>query len=204
MRRRMLVAEILAGLLLFASAALAQGEERHEISVQGTGFFTKDSRGNGISQHSTDTGGFLAGYRFHFNRWLAADASYGYVRNTLQNVTSARQSNLQSNIHQTTGALVLTFPSSVVRLRPYALAGVGALEFDPTGNAGGFIPGAESQTKAAFVYGGGADFKLTNHVYLRAEYRGLVYNRPDFGLTSLNSDVTAHTAQPSAGLVFRF
>ena len=204
MRRRMLVAEISAGLLLFASAALAQGEERHEISVQGTGFFTKDTEGNGISQHSTDTGGFLAGYRFHFNRWLAADASYGYVRNTLQNVTSARQSNLQSNIHQTTGALVVTFPCSVVRLRPYALAGVGALEFDPTGNAGGFIPGAESQTKAAFVYGGGADFKLTNHVYLRAEYRGLVYNRPDFGLTSLNSDVTAHTAQPSAGLVFRF
>src|SRR5436309_5329418 len=114
MRRRMLVAEILAGLLLFASAALAQGEERHEISVQGTGFFTKDTEGNGISQHSTDTGGFLAGYRFHFNRWLAADASYGYVRNTLQNVTSARQSNLQSNIHQTTGALVVTFPCSVV------------------------------------------------------------------------------------------
>ena len=66
MRRRMLVAEILAGLLLFASAALAQGEERHEISVQGTGFFTKDTEGNGISQHSTDTGGFLAGYRFHY------------------------------------------------------------------------------------------------------------------------------------------
>src|SRR5437867_5254445 len=133
MRRRMLVAEIVAGLLLFTSAALAQVEERHEISVQGTGFFTKDSRGNGISQHSTDTGGLLVGYRFHFNRWLAADASYGHVRNTVQNVTFAGPLNLQSNIHQATGAVVVTFPRRVAGLRPYALAGAGALHFDPTG-----------------------------------------------------------------------
>jgi len=76
--------------------------------------------------------------------------------------------------------------------------------FDPTGNAGGFVFGAESQTKPAFVYGGGLDWKLTNSISFRAEYRGLVYNQPDFGLSSLNSGAIAHTAQPSAGLVFRF
>jgi len=80
---------------------------------------------------------------------------------------------------------------------------VGTLVFDPT-LAGSFISGATSQAKPAFVYGGGLDYRVTNHVFLRTEYRGFVYNRPDFGLSSLNSDVTAHTAQPSAGLVFRF
>jgi len=204
MRPNRSVAGFFAALLLFASAAMAQQEQRHEFSVQGTGFFTKDSQGSGISQHSTDTGGVLAGYRFHFNRWLAADASYGYARSEQLNVTPFDSFNVQSNIHQATGALVVTFPRSIVRLRPYVLAGVGALVFDPTGNAGGFVPGAERQAKAAFVYGGGADYKLTNYIFLRAEYRGLVYNRPDFGLTPLNSDVTAHTAQPSAGLVIRF
>jgi len=69
--------------LMFSMGAVAQ-EDRHEISVQGTGFFTKDSSNNGIKQHATDSGGFLIGYRYHLNRWLAAETAYGYARNTQQ------------------------------------------------------------------------------------------------------------------------
>ena len=76
--------------------------------------------------------------------------------------------------------------------------------FDPTGNPGGFVSGARRQAKAAFVYGVGVDAPITRHVSFRAEYRGLVFKRPDFGLSALNSDVTAHTAQPSVGIAFRF
>lgn len=207
MSRSKILLSAFAGMLaLLAPAAVAQDQEagRHEIVVQGTGFFTKDSQGNGISQHSTDTGGVLASYRFYFNRWLAADASYGYARNTLQNFTTAGPFGIQSNIHQATGALVVNFPVRIARLKPYVLAGAGALVFDPTGNPGGFVSGAERQAKAAFVYGGGVDAALVRHVSLRLEYRGLVYKRPDFGLSALNSDATAHTAQPSAGIAFRF
>jgi biotin transporter BioY len=72
--RRMASSAVFTALLVFTSAAFAQEESvwRHvEVSVQGTGFFTKDSQENGISQHSTDTGGFLVGYRYHYSRWLA-------------------------------------------------------------------------------------------------------------------------------------
>jgi outer membrane immunogenic protein len=197
---------VLSALLLFGSAAFAQEapEWKHgEVSVQGTGFFTKNSQGNGISQHATDTGGVLVGYRYHFDRWLAAEANYGYDRNTQQNLTSGGPFNVQANVHQATAALVVTLPVSY-RWNPYVLAGGGALVFNPTGNAGQSVPGALRQAKGAFVYGGGVDFTLMRHVALRAEYRGFVYNRPDFQLTALDSHVTAHTAQPSAGLVFRF
>jgi outer membrane immunogenic protein len=200
------VLSVLSALLLFGSAAFAQEESpwKHgEISVQGTGFFTKDSNGNGISQHATDTGGFLVGYRYHFNRWIAAEANYGWDRNTQQNFTSTGAFNIQSNVHQATADLVVTIPWSE-RFNPYVLAGSGALVFDPTNNAGQSVPGALRQAKAAFVYGGGVDFPLVRHVALRAEYRGYVYNRPDFQLAGLDSHVTAHTAVPSAGLVFRF
>jgi hypothetical protein len=61
-------------------------------------------------------------------------------------------------------------------------AGAGALVFDPTGNGRQAVLGAQSQGKAAFVYGGGVDFAVAKHVALRAEYRGFVYDRPDFGL----------------------
>jgi len=204
MRSKIYAATLLTGLLVPTSHAFAQDEVRHEFNVQGTGLFTKDSEGNGITQHSTNSGGLLVGYRFHFNRWLAADASYGYGRNTLQSFTPAGPFDVQSDIHQATGAFVLTLPRPTARIQPFALAGAGALVFDPTLSAGSFVSGAARQTKPAFVYGGGLDYRVTNHVFLRTEYRGFVYNRPDFGLSSLNSDVTAHTAQPSAGLVFRF
>jgi opacity protein-like surface antigen len=203
MIRRIAVAAVL-GVLLTASGAMAQERRWQEISVQGTGFFTKDSAGNGINQHATDTGGFLLSYRYHFNHWLAADASYGYARNTQQNFTSSSPLSVQANVHQATGALVVTVPRRVFKVHPYFLAGAGALVFDPTGNRGGFVSGAQSQSRAAFVYGGGADYDLSKHFTLRAEYRGFVYERPDFDLATLHSGATTHTAQPSAGIVFRF
>ena len=66
------------------------------------------------------------------------------------------------------------------------------------------MAGAERQAVGAFVYGGGVDDPVVKYLSLRAEYRGLVYNTPDFGLSRLNTNQLTHTAQPSAGVVFRF
>ena len=78
----------IASILLFTIAAMAQ-EVRNEVSVQGTGFFTKDSNGNGISRTTTKTGGLEVGYRYHINNWLSAEANYGFDRNT-QNMFQMR------------------------------------------------------------------------------------------------------------------
>src|ERR1051326_1718817 len=72
---------VLGILSIFTITAVAQ-EQRSEISLQGTGFYTKNSNGNGIRQQATDTGGLLGGYRYHINRWLSAPADYGLNRNT--------------------------------------------------------------------------------------------------------------------------
>ena len=76
--------------------------------------------------------------------------------------------------------------------------------FDPTNNSFGTVAGAQRQAAGVFVYGGGTDFPIVRHLSLQAEYRGLLYSTPDFGLRSLNTNTTAHVAQPSAGIVFRF
>ena len=198
---RLAVATAVGVAALQAVTAVAQ-ESRSEISLQGTGFFTKDSGGNGVQNHVTNTGGFLVGYRYNINRWLAAEANYGYDRNT-QSYFGSRLGRVQSNVHQATGEAVVKLPS-FLRLQPYALAGGGALMFDPTGNAGSSFTGATWQAKGAFVYGAGADYAFTRHISLRAEYRGYVYKTPDFNLASLNTNTWTHTAQPSAGIVFRF
>jgi opacity protein-like surface antigen len=202
-RLKILVAGLFAT-ALFAATSTAQELPPNEVSVQGTGFFTKDSNNNGVTQHTTDSGGLLVSYRNRFSSLFGADLSYGYTRNTQQSLTSAGALNIQSNIHQATAALMAHAPGRVKGFRPFALAGVGALTFSPTSNIGGIVPGSDTQAKATFVYGGGADFDINDRFALRLEYRGLVYQRPDFGVPLLKSDVITHTAQPSAGFVVRF
>ena len=83
---------------------------------------------------------------------------------------------------------------------PFVEAGVGSLVFQPTDD-----PTIGTQVRAAFVYGGGADFNLTRRIFLRAEYRGLVYNSPTFGLASAQgADRVTHRAEPSIGFGYRF
>lgn len=53
-RLKMIVAVLFAALLL-TSASLAQETLRNEVSVQGTGFLTRDSESSGIKQHTTDS-----------------------------------------------------------------------------------------------------------------------------------------------------
>ncbi len=192
---------VLVAMMISISAA-AQ-EMRSEISVQGTGFFTKDSDGSGIHNRASETGGFLVGYRYNLNPWLAAEANYGYARNTQGFFVPFGAARVQTDVHQITGAAVVKLPH-IFRLYPYVLGGGGALVFDPTGNTGGAFPGATQQTQGTFLYGAGADYPFTRHLSLRAEYRGFVYKAPSFNLASLNTDSWTHVAQPSAGFVFRF
>lgn len=196
---------MLVGVLLLVTLGATAQEQRSEISLQGTGFFTKDSSGNRISQTATDTGGFLTGYRYRLNRWVSAQADYGFSRNTQEYFAPLANSRVQSDVHQATGGLVFDLPVTArVKLSPYLLAEGGALVFNPMGNRGGAVPGADTHAKSLFVYGGGADFPVTNHVSLRMEYRGLVYGEPDFGLKNLRTSSMTHTAQPSVGIAFHF
>ena len=196
------LAVVLGALALASASAVAQEIIRSEVSLQGTGFFTNNSSGHGLIDRATNTGGLLVGYRYNFNRWFAVEGNYGYDRNT-QMYFGNTQARVQSDIHQFTGSAVVKLPG-LGRLRPYALAGGGALLFEPTGNAGGILTGPNQETRGTFLYGLGADYVLARHLSLRAEYRGLVYKAPDFNLAGLNTDSWTNISQPSAGIVFRF
>jgi len=195
---------MLAGFVILLALGAPAQESRSEISLQGTGFFTRDTSGQGISRTTSNTGGFQVGYRYNINRWLAAEGNYGYDRNTQRYFGGFGESGVQANVHTVTGDLVVKLPLRVGGISTYALAGGGGLIFDPTGNFSGSAPGATTQGKGAFLYGAGADYVFTRHLSLRVEYRGFVYKDPDFGLRALNTGNWTHTAQPSAGIVFHF
>ena len=198
------IAIMLAGLVLLLTLGVTAQENRSEISLQGTGFFTRDTSGQGVSRTTSDTGGFLVGYRYHINRWFAAEANYGFARDTQRYFSVSGFPRVQADVHTATADVVVNLPFAKTRFSPYVLGGGGSLIFHPTGNAGGFVPGADTQAKGTFVYGGGVTYTLTKRVSLRGEYRGYVYKDADFGIRALNTDSWTHTAQPSAGIVFRF
>ena len=197
---------ILLGSIVFLMALAATAQEnRSEISVQGAGFFTKSASGNGTAYSTTGTGGFLSTYRYHLNRWVSAEAAYGYDLNSQKYLLSSEAFRIQSGIHQATGSLVLNLPSHTgSRLNPYIVTGGGALMFEPTGNQFNTLSGASSQAKGVFVYGAGVNYAIRKRFALRVEYRGLVYSTPDFGFGALKTNTITHTAVPSVGLTFRF
>ena len=193
-------------LLVFAATAVAQVEQHSQVTVQGTALFTKDTSSDSspLSQHTTKSAGFLVGYSYRFNSWAGAEGNYGYTQNTVNTTGSVGRASVRSDFHEITGACVAHIPVNVSNIRPYALAGAGALVFRPTDDARNMNAGVDQETKAAFVYGGGFEFDVAHHFGVRAEYRGLVYKAPDFTVNNLNLDKVTHLAQPSVGFFYRF
>jgi len=192
----------IAAFFAFATTVMAQVEQPSQISIQGTGIVTKDTVEGSNSQRSTKSGGLLVGYSYQFSRWAGAEGNYGFTRNTQNYFGSTGQASIRADIHEVTGSFVAHVPTHMAKVRPYALAGAGALVFDPTGSPA--IAGIARQTKAAFVYGGGVDLDLGRNYGVRAEYRGLAFKLPDYTLDSLRLDKVTHIAQPSVGFFVRF
>jgi opacity protein-like surface antigen len=190
---------ILCGTALVSAPAFAQGEySKQEVSVQAVGSFVKSTSNNGVEQTASDSGGVLANYRYFFNKNNGVEVNYAFMTNTQSYGLSGGSLGVNSHSDEVSAAYVFRMP--LKHFTPFLLAGAGGLVFDPNNFAG-----ANTQTRAAFVYGGGADFNLGSHVFVRAEYRGLVYNSPTFDLSALNgADRITHRAEPSIGFGYRF
>lgn len=191
-------AAILLGVALAAVPAFSQEVGRSDVTVQAFGSFVKSTTDNGIEQGATNSGGVLATYRYFFTNSHGVEVNYGYSLNTQTYGLPAGPLGVKSNQHEVTAAYV--YRHAMHRFTPFVEAGVGGVVFDPTDT-----PGASTQARAAFVYGGGADFNITKRVFVRAEYRGLVYNSPTFDLTSaVGTDRVTHRVEPSIGFGYRF
>ncbi|HET8668810.1 MAG TPA: outer membrane beta-barrel protein [Terriglobales bacterium] len=186
---------------LLVSGSLFAQDNGSSVSVNLTGVLNKNSSAANILQAPTNSAGFLATYRFNLNRHSGIDLNYGYTRNTQNYNVSDTSGSLQAGVHETTAAYVFKIPFG--KVTPFLMAGSGALIFNPTANVNN-ISGADTQARAAFLYGGGFDYNVVKNVGLRVQYRGLLYKAPDFGLPDLSTDSITHRAEPTVGIVFHF
>jgi opacity protein-like surface antigen len=199
MFQKRLVITLSAGIAALALPAFSQSEaSRQEVSVQAFASFVSNTTQNGVENKATNSGGVLGSYRYFFSAHHGVEADYGYALNTQAYGSAGETQGVKTYSHEVSGTYVFRMPMG--RVTPFARAGAGALIFDPKGFAG-----ASTQTRAAFVYGAGLDFNMSHHFFMRAEYRGLVYNSPTFGLTALDGlDRVTHRAEPSVGFGYRF
>jgi hypothetical protein len=137
------VAELAIVMILVAISSWAQ-EMRHELTVQGSGFFTKQTTEGGLTRKPTNSAGVLAGYRFNLKRWLSVEGDYDYFRNDQKFLAGSGAAVIPMNVHAMTGAAIVKLPA-FKRLSPFVLGGGGAMFFDPRGR---FVTG--EQTRGAF------------------------------------------------------
>jgi hypothetical protein len=97
-------------LVLFGISSWAQ-EVRNEVTVQGSGFFNKQTTGSGITNEPTNSGGVMAGYRFNLKNWLAVEGDYDYFRNGQKFLTSSGTTFIPMNVHAATGTAIVKLPS---------------------------------------------------------------------------------------------
>ncbi|MBZ5572561.1 MAG: hypothetical protein LAO09_11875 [Acidobacteriia bacterium] len=214
---------VLAILLFLTSVSLAQ-DGHFDASINGAGVFTSQSSGNGITQSATDGLNVFGTFRVRFKSRHSFVFNYGRTKDS-QIYEVNNNFHVLTTISEYSGAYVFS-PLKKGRFEPFFLAGVGALRFSPrstwvffpdladgTHNRVQIAVGAVKQTQLAFLYGLGVDYRLPvfSRLALRLQYRGFLYNAPDFKVDTSSGNALSfftgargHMAEPSVGLVFRF
>ena len=191
------VVALLLGAAAVGLPAFGQSEEyKSDVAVQALGSFVKDKTENGVTHSASNSGGVLGTYRYYFGRHNGVEFNYGYTLNSQRYALDGNIASTKAYSHEATAAYVWRLPLN--RITPFALAGAGSLVFDPKDIAG------DALARPAFVYGAGADFNLSSRFFLRAQYRGLVYNSPTLDVSTVSAELLTHRAEPSAGFGFRF
>ncbi|HZQ68062.1 MAG TPA: outer membrane beta-barrel protein [Terriglobales bacterium] len=193
-------------ILILTSLAAAEDYGRFDFSLAAAAGLSKQSSGNQVTLKPTQGGGVLVSGRVRFGARSALEFDYSRILNTQKFEAPPFFYNFNTSVREYTGAYVFT-PFKTGKWEPFLLAGIGALSFYPRItylNGVQTIYSSVNQTQFAYVYGAGTDYHAWKWIFVRAQYRGIIYKAPDFKLTNLFTGAHGHLAEPSIGLVFRF
>lgn len=173
-------------------------------------------------QGTSASAGALGTFRQSFGRWLGYNVNFGYSRFSekysqgivfipnpsyvpaLNPTSNFARGSIGTNMYELTGAYLVHGPRAK-RVDTFAQLGGGVLSFLPTQNPSPY----SVQFRPTMVFGAGIDYKLSQHLALRAEYRGLFLKNPDFkGDNGVGSVITSKlftvTNEPTLSIVYRF
>lgn len=161
--------------------------------------------------------GVLGTFHQQFTRWIGYNVNVGYTRftenysdgtafipsaNSIAPTSTFMRGSIGTNVVETTVAMVAQGPRTQ-RFSTFAQFGGGGLFFVPFTHVDAY----NKQVRPTMIFGVGMNYRLTEHLSLRAEYRGLFYKSPDFAATVNYAPVTRMftvTNQPAVSLTYTF
>jgi hypothetical protein len=208
---------------IFCSLGIAQ-DSRYDFGASANVVFTNEGSGNGVTQSATTGWGAFGSARLRFNAKHSILFNYGREKNS-QIYQTIDSFHVLANITEYSFGYMYN-PVRKGRFEPFLLVGGGVLRFSPrtswiflpplTGNIPDNVEvmlDTHKESQIALMYGGGVDCTIPkfHRFALRLQYRGFLYNAPDFKVDattgaslSFFTGARGHMAEPSAGLVFRF
>lgn len=173
------------------------------------------------TQGTSPSAGVLGTFHQSFRPWLGYNVNVGYSRfsenyslghafvpnssATFPGSSYFSQGSIGTNMYELTVAYAIQGPTAK-RFSTFAQLGGGGLFFLPT--QGSSSSPYSKQVRASMVFGIGVNYKLTDHLGIRAEYRGLFYKNPDFAYYSGNaipiSKLFTVTNEPTVSIVYTF
>ncbi len=188
---------------------------RLDFGVSGAGQFTTNTSGVGengqpVALEPSNTLGVLLQIRYIQSPFVGAEFNVAYARYTqnftftavVPGTTAQEILAVQNNALEATFGYVVHTPRMYYGVQPFASAGFGTIDFRPTKGGG---EGTTSQARAAYYYNVGAESTFFGpHYGLRASFRQLFANAPDFQETYLRDHKHAVTSEPTFGFFVRF
>lgn len=196
-----------------------------DIALSGYGAFNQGTSAASVIEHPADQGGFLVEVRHIRNPIVGYEVNYGFNRgnerysstNPCALSCTVQSGTVSANTHEITADWVVSL--HLLMVRPFALAGGGALATVPQGGKlitttcpGGSAPclitttvaTTRTETKGMFNYGAGVDVTVLPHLGLRLQYRGRVSKAPDVMTAFSSTDKFRRTSEPVFGAFLSF
>jgi opacity protein-like surface antigen len=211
---------LLIGLAVCASSAASQSlASRWELFAEGGASTWNDHFVDSVvlfgnpptnetllhTTHIGSSGRLFAGFRFWMNSHEALEASYSYAPIELTESQHCEQVNCGSawspsiaRAHFFSANYAHAFRVRS-RVRPFLTAGIGVMYIHHVAFNGVF-----QADPLTVNLGGGVDLRIKEHWFLRAEYRGWLFEAPRQGDSSTAATGLERNQVPSLGLVFRF
>lgn len=154
----------------------------------------------------TPSAGLLATFRQSFKPWLGYSVNFGYTRASEHNTSNATTGTtgvlsnriIQANMYELSFSYVAQ-KHITPHLTGFADIGGGMISFQSI-NTG--VKSNITNYRPEGVGGVGVDYSLTNHLGLRAEYRGQLYKFADYG-GQFGREYTV-TSEPTLSLTYNF
>ncbi len=186
---------------LLAAVGFAQ-ESRQDVSASGSALIPPYIAGNGAQLHATVGFGGLFSYRYLLTPSSGLELNYQYAQQVQHFTNPTNNNTVHDRFQEVSGAYVHSF---IFRnWNPFVEAGVGGFLFRPIDDSKTNLTGLSGNTNVGAMYGAGFAYEISPSFDIRAEYRGLVFKTPTFGVTNFSTGRYYNVSDPVIGIAYHF